>query len=77
MGVNPREIKRLPIKSVLNIPNFNEDDHSRGFLRDELLQDLSFRVANLANYNENEETLLEHINKGSSELFSKFLIQHF
>ena len=76
MGVNPRETKRLPIKSVLNIPNFNEDDHSRGFLRDELLQHLSFRVANLANYNENEETLIEHINKGSSEPFSKLLIPH-
>ena len=72
MGVNPRESKRLPISHPLNIPNFNEDDSSRGFLRDELLQHLSFRVANLANYNENENTLVEHINQGSSELFSIF-----
>ena len=64
------------MKSVQNIPNFNEDDPSRGFLRDEILQPLSFRVANLGNYNENDETLLEHINKGSSEPFSKFLIPH-
>ena len=76
MGVNPRETKRLPIKSVLNIPNFNEDDHSRGFLRDELLQHLSFRIANLGNYNENENTLIKHINQGNSEPFSKFIIPH-
>ena len=41
-------------------------------MKEELLQDLSFRVANVVNYNENEEKLLEHINEGSSELFSEF-----
>ena len=73
MGVIPtREIQRLPISHPLNIPNFNEDDPSRGFLGDELLEHLSFRVANLTNYNENETTLLEHINQGSSKLFTEF-----
>ena len=53
-----------------NIPNFNEDNSSRASLRDELLQLLSFRVANIGNYYENETTLLEHINEGTSEPFS-------
>ena len=60
----------------LNIPNFNEDEdesedypsHSES-LRDELLQLLSFRVANIGNYYDNESTLLKHINQGSSESF--------
>ena len=56
----------------LNIPNFNEDDPSSASLRDELLQLLSFRVANIGNYYENESTLLRHINQGSSQPFSKF-----
>ena len=68
MGVIPtREIIRLPISHPLNIPNFNEDDPSRGFLGDELLEHFSFRVANIVNYNENEKILLEHINQGISE----------
>ena len=78
MGVIPtKEITQLPISNPLNIPNFNEDAPSRGFLGDEILQDLSFRVANIVNYNENESTLLEHINQGSSELFLNFIIQHY
>ena len=70
VGVTPtREIQKmkLPISHVLNIPNFNEDDPSRASLRDELLQLLSFRGANVGNYYENESTLLEHINQGSSQ----------
>ena len=77
MGVTPTreiQIQRLPISDPLKIPNFNDDDRSRGFQGDELLEHLSFKVANLANYNENENTLLEHINQGSSELFFEFLI---
>ena len=71
-----REIKtqRLSISDLMKIPNFNDDDPSRGFQGDKMLEHLSFKVANLANYNENENTLLEHINQGSSELFSEFLI---
>ena len=77
MGVIPTrkiQIQRLPISDPLKIPNFNDDDPSKGFKGDELLEHLSFKVANLANYNENENTLLEHINQGSSEIFSEFLI---
>ena len=54
------------------IPNFNEDETSSGSLSDELLQHLRFRVANIVNYNENEDTLLEHINQGCLELFTEF-----
>ena len=73
MGVIPtRGITKLPISNLVNIPNFNEDAPSRGSMRDELLQDLNIRVANIVNYNENEDTLLEHINQGSSELFTEF-----
>ena len=73
MGVIPtKEITKLPISHPLNIPNFNEDGPSRGLLMDELLEHLSFRVANIVNYNENENTLLEHINQGSPELFTVF-----
>ena len=76
MGVIPtKEITKLPISHPLNIPNFNEDGPSRGLLMDELLEHLSFRVANIVNYNENENTLLEHINQGSSELFLNFIIK--
>ena len=73
MGVIPtKETKKLPISNPLNIPNFNHDTQSRGSMRDELLQDLNIRVANIVNYNANEETLLEHINQGSLELFTVF-----
>ena len=73
MGVIPtREITKLPISHPLNIPNFNHEASSRGSMRDELLQDLNIRVANIVNYHENEDTLLEHINQGSSELFTEF-----
>ena len=73
MGVIPtKEITKLPISHPLNIPNFNHDVPSRGSMRDDLLQDLNIRVANIVNYNENEDTLLEHINQGSLELFSEF-----
>ena len=76
MGVIPtRGITKLPISNPVNIPNFNEDAPSRGSMRDELLQDLNIRVANIVNYNENENTLLEHINQGSSELFLNFIIK--
>ena len=78
MGVIPTRkihIQRLPISDPLKIPNFNDDDPSRGFQGDELLEHLSFKVANLANYNENENTLVEHINQGSSELFLNFIIK--
>ena len=76
MGVNPtRERTKLPISNPLNIPNFNKDDLSRGSIRDELLQDLNIRVANIVNYNENEDTLLEHINEGSSKISTEFLFQ--
>ena len=78
MGLTPtREIhiQRLPISDPLKIQNFNDDDPSRGFKGDGLLEHLSFKVANLANYNEKENTLVEHINQGSLELFSEFLIQ--
>ena len=73
MGVIPtREIRKLPISQVKNIPNFNDDAPSRGSMRDELLQDLNIRVANIVNYHENEDTLLEHINQGCLELFTEF-----
>ena len=78
VGVIPtKETKKLPISHPLNIPNFNEDGPSRGLLMDELLEHLSFRVANIVNYNENESRLLEHINQGSSELFLNFIVQHY
>ena len=62
---------RIPMNPD-NIPNFNGDAQSRGSMRDELLQDLNIRVANIVNYNENEDTLLEHINQGSSDLITEF-----
>ena len=59
----------MPLDSS-DIPNFNEEALSSGSLSDELLQNLRFRVANIVNYNGNEDTLLEHINQGCSDLFS-------
>ena len=50
----------------LNIPNFNKQN--KGFLREEHLEKLQFRVANITDYCDNEETLVEHINEGSSEI---------
>ena len=51
----------------LKIPNFNKQN--RGFLREEHLEKLHFIVANITNYNDNEETLVDHINEESSETF--------
>ena len=50
---------RLPTRDV---PNFNEKDPSRNKLSDEL-NELEFKVANIANYFQNEEKLVEHLNE--------------
>ena len=50
---------RLPTRDV---PNFNEKGASRIQLSDEL-SELEFKVANIANYFQNEEKLVEHLNK--------------
>ena len=47
-----------------NIPNFNKQN--RGFLREEHLEKLQFRVANITDYCKNEETLVYHINEECS-----------
>ena len=51
----------------LNIPNFNKGN--RGFLHEKHLEELKFHVANITDYNDNEETLVDHINEESSETF--------
>ena len=51
----------------LNIPNFNKGN--RGFLYEKHLEKLKFRVANITDYFENEQTLVDHINEESSEIF--------
>ena len=51
----------------LNIPNFNKENS--GFLREEHLEKLKFRVANITDYCDNEETLVEHINEEGTEIF--------
>ena len=48
-----------------NIPNFNKQMQNRGFLREEKLEKLKFIVANITDYYENEETLVEHIRQES------------
>ena len=45
-----------------DIPNFNEKDPSRNQLSDEL-SELEFKVANIANYFQNEKKLVEHLNE--------------
>ena len=50
-----------------NIPNFKRQNS--GFLREEHLEKLKFRVANITDYFDNEETLVDHINEESSEIF--------
>ena len=50
-----------------NIPNFNMQN--RGFLRENYLENLKFRVANITDYFDNEETLVEHINEEGTEIF--------
>ena len=60
VGLLPsREKQRLPTK---DIPNFNEEERSRIKLSDEL-SDLEFKVANIANYFQNKDTLVEHLNE--------------
>ena len=54
-----REKPNLPTK---DIPNFNEEERSRIKLSDEL-SDLEFKIANIANYFQNEEKLVEHLNE--------------
>ena len=49
----------------LNIPNFNLQKKNRGFLHDEQLKRITFKVANVTDYFQNEETLVDHINKES------------
>ena len=59
-GLKPsREKTRFPTK---DIPNFNEKDSSRIQLSDEL-SELEYKVANIANYFQNEERLVEHLNE--------------
>ena len=59
-GLEPsREKTRFPTK---DIPNFNEKDPSNNQLSDEL-SELEFKVANIANYFQNEEKLVEHLNE--------------
>ena len=45
-----------------DIPNFNEKISSKIQLSDEL-SELEYKVANIANYFQNEETLVEHLNE--------------
>ena len=45
-----------------DIPNFNEKISSRIQLSDEL-SELEYKVANIANYFQNEEKLVEHLNE--------------
>ena len=45
-----------------DIPNFNEKNPSRNQLSDEL-SELEYKVANIANYFQNEERLVEHLNE--------------
>ena len=45
-----------------DIPNFNEKNPSRIQLSDEL-SELEYKVANIANYFQNEEKLVEHLNE--------------
>ena len=60
MGLVPTGKKNsLPTK---NIPNFNKMERNRAVLNDDL-RDLEFKVANIANYFENQEKLVEHIKK--------------
>ena len=61
-GLEPsREKTRFPTKEI---PNFNEKDSSSSQLNDEL-SELEFKVANIANYFQNEEKLVEHLNEVS------------
>ena len=45
-----------------DIPNFNEKEPSSSQLSDEL-SELEYKVANIANYFQNKETLVEHLNE--------------
>ena len=59
-GLEPSTKKtRFPTK---DIPNFNEKDPSSNQLSDEL-SELEYKVANIANYFQNEEKLVEHLNE--------------
>ena len=52
---------RLPTK---DIRNFNEKEPNSSQLSDEL-SELEYKVANIANYFQNEEKLVEHLNEVS------------
>ena len=47
-----------------DIPNFNKKEPSSSQLSDEL-SELEYKVANIANYFQNEEKLVEHLNEVS------------
>ena len=53
-----------------DIPDFNDKDRSRIQLSDEL-SDLEFKVANIANYFQNEEKLVGHITEVTLSFVSK------
>ena len=59
-----------------NIPNFNKEN--RGFLREEHLEKLKFRVANITDYCDNEETLVVSQQPGNREsvryIWKSFLV---
>ena len=65
VGVPPSDDRNYRPLDPLNIPNFNQQKQNRSFLHVERLQKLSFRVVNITDYNENEETLVDHINQES------------
>ena len=50
----------------MNLPtndlrNFNKKNQKSGFLQDEILGELEFKVANIALYYGNQDKLIEHI----------------
>ena len=62
MGLKPLpEKKNLPFSSKQSIPNFNKGGSNSGYLKEGSLKHLTFRVADIANYYENQEKLVEHI----------------
>ena len=55
------EKKNLPFSSEQIIPDFNKEGSNRGYLKEGSLKHLTFRVADIANYYENQDKLVEHI----------------
>ena len=68
-------VRLEPLEEKMNLPtndlrNFNKKKQKSGFLQDEILGELEFKVANIALYYGNQDKLIEHIKEVKTESLS-------